>query len=112
MLKKIYISLLVVNLVLLNFAVSYLVYAKFFSQEQKEVGVETIDLREFVSGKENVVVEDKCGDECRAYVDEKVSGLESLVLQLPKDDTTDVVVTTPISTSKKTKTVSYLPISF
>ena len=109
--KKVYIALLLINLVILNLAVSYLVYGKFIDREQGKIVAEQVQLREFVSGKEEMAFQDECSDECGDYVDEKVSGLESMISQLSKNVSTDAVVAAPATVTKKTKTVTYLPIS-
>ncbi len=110
--KKFYTFLLIVNIILVNLAISYLLFAHFKGDRGEAVTTPTIDLKEYISEEEDLVVQSGCDEECRTYVDERVSALESMISDVSNILTNDNPVVAPTSViTKKIKTVTYFPIS-
>jgi hypothetical protein len=97
--------ILVINLLLLNVVVSYLVLTS-FAESKLEDGMPNFQ-KSLTVRPETKLQESGCKDECKAYIDKTIS--QSLS-RINASITPTPMVTPTLISQKKTKKVSYIPI--
>jgi len=106
MLKKIFVTVLVVNFLVLNVAVGYLVYKQVTDVDQESDESVTDDFLVSQLNQDNNKEDFVCDENCQRVIREKVTAL------IPTQTTGIPVKLTPIPTVKPTKSrfFSYIPI--
>jgi len=105
MLKKIFLTVAIVNFIMLNLAVGYLVYEKVTGTGVSEVSRVSVGEAEKVNEVNDVNNEFVCDENCQKVIEEKVADFIPIVT-----GPTLSPAPTKIPAQPKTKIVSYIPI--